>query len=393
MNKIPETLNAGFKQIRADYGVSQAQVLAAYARYHPQSGRKMLLSEFMALGLWQHKTVPDGFIGTREASEFALSVNFQPHKRGMVADKLLFDAALRGLGFPVPTLQAVFGAKKLRPPVQTLGHKGEVAQFLRQGASYPVFGKPRSGQNSDDVISIERYDPQADILHMTTGKTALVDEIAGQIAPAYFRRGFLFQSRIRQHESICDTIGEAVGTVRIITFLTAAQPRIIGAFWKIPRHGMLADNLWRGGLLAAVDTKTGQVGRAREGTGPMARWHQAHPDTGAALANTTLPDWDDLRELVSDAAALLGGLPLVGWDVALTKTGPIIVEANTVPSLDLLQYGTGAPALPPALRAEMLAEVARLKRQSKTDRAARKANLRAKVRGRLARAFGIGQRR
>jgi len=43
--------------------------------------------------------VPDGFIGTREASKFALAVNFQPHKRGLVDDKLLFDATLRGGGF------------------------------------------------------------------------------------------------------------------------------------------------------------------------------------------------------------------------------------------------------------------------------------------------------
>ena len=94
MDEIPETLKAGFQHIRAESGLSQTQVLKAYARYRPEAGRKMLLSEFMALKLWQHKTVPAGYIGTREASEFALKINFQPHRRGLVQDKLLFYAAL-----------------------------------------------------------------------------------------------------------------------------------------------------------------------------------------------------------------------------------------------------------------------------------------------------------
>ena len=227
---------------------------------------------------------------------------------------------------------------------------------------------------------------------MTTGDATPVDEILARLAPAYYQRGFLFQSHIQQHPTIHATIGAAVGTVRIITFLTADQPRILGAFWKIPRRGMVADNLWRGGLIAAVNTETGIVARAREGIGPVARWHQTHPDTGAPLSGLTLPDWDQLRSLVCDASILLSGLPLVGWDIALGPKGPIIIEANTVPSLDLLQYGTNTPALPPTLRAEMRAEVDRLRRQNKTNRKARKANLRAKVRTRLSRALGIGKR-
>ena len=391
MSEIPETLNAGFRQIHAESGLSRTALLKAYARYAPKAGRKMLLSEFMALGLWRCETVPEGYIGTREAAEFSLRVNFKPDKRGLVGDKLLLDAALRGLGFPVPGLQAAYGTKKLRPPVQTLAHKGALAQYLRHGAIYPIFGKPRSGQNSEDVLSITRYDPEADRLHMSMGGCAPVDEIVARLAPAYYQRGYLFQSRIRQHPRLCARIGEAVGTVRVITFLAANRPRIIGAFWKIPRRDMLADNLWRGGLMAAVDMETGQVGPARAGLGPVARWHEAHPDTGAPLSGLTLPDWEALCALVRDAATLLTGLPLVGWDIALGEHGPIIIEANTVPSLDLLQYGTQAPALPPELRAEMLAEVARLKRQNQANRKARKANLRAKIRGRLARAFGIGR--
>jgi len=178
----------------------------------------------------------------------------------------------------------------------------------------------------------------------------------------------------------------------VISLLVGAGARVIGAAWKIPRQGMIADNLWRGGLLASVNVKTGEVGRAREGIGPAAGWHATHPDTRKPIAGFALPYWPEAIQLVRQAAEMLSGLPLVGWDIAIGRDGPVFIEANTSPSLDLLQYASQSPALPPALRAEMLAEAGRLRGQMKTDRGARKQQLRGKIRARLAQSMGIGKR-
>ena len=148
MQEDQESLKAGFRRIAEQEAVTRAEVIRAYARYRPEVGHKMLLSEFMALGLYRHKRVAQGFVGTRAATEFAREVNFRPHKRGLVSDKLLFDAALRGLGYPVPEIQAIFGAKKLPPPIRALDHKGAVERFLRREARYPVFGKPLWGRTA-----------------------------------------------------------------------------------------------------------------------------------------------------------------------------------------------------------------------------------------------------
>ena len=81
------------------------------------------------------------------------------------------------------------------------------------------------------------------------------------------------------------------------------------------------------------------------------------------------------------ASGLFYGLPLIGWDVAICPEGPVIVEANTNPLLELPQYldGTGALAGPGG------DELRKLLRRS--DRARRKGRLARRrwdlVRGRL----------
>jgi len=386
------SLAAGFQRIKAEEGLSRTDILRAYARYSPDLGDKMLLSEFMALGLYNQAEVAPGFIGAKEAALFARRMNFQTHKRGLVADKLLFDGALRGLGFPVAPLQAVFGAKILPPPVHSLQNRNDIGRFLLHEAQYPLFGKPLSGQNSDDVISIDAADPATRRLRLATGESIDLHAAVALIAPKYFRWGYLFQSRIPQHATLSDAIGPTIGSFRVITVLSEATPRVIGAIWKIPVRGMVADNLWRGAMIAEVNHETGQIGHVRTGIGPASGRCPTHPDTHQMIEGLAVPHWPDLIACVTTASGLLSGLPLVGWDVAISGAGPVIIEANTSPSLDLLQYASRTPALAPALRDEMLAEHARLQRQQKKSHKQSRQRLNAKIRARLGRALGLGRK-
>ena len=69
-----------------------------------------------------------------------------------------------------------------------------------------------------------------------------------------------------------------------------------------------------------------------------------HPDTGAAVAGETIPNMAECNALVRDAhKKLMPGVPLVGWDVAITTEGTFLLEANLScnffrASLDRQQY-------------------------------------------------------
>ena len=53
-----------------------------------------------------------------------------------------------------------------------------------------------------------------------------------------------------------------------------------------------------------------------------------HPRTGLRFEGFQLPLWQDLCDLVIGSAKKFLPIQTIGWDVAVTSKGPVIVEAN-----------------------------------------------------------------
>ena len=86
------------------------------------------------------------------------------------------------------------------------------------------------------------------------------------------------------------------------------------------------------------------------GIGRETRWSDRHPDTGVRLTDQILPDWAKVRDVVLSGAAVIPGLPMQAWDVALTDRGPILLEVNAIGSFILPQMARGAGLLNEELR-------------------------------------------
>jgi hypothetical protein len=76
-----------------------------------------------------------------------------------------------------------------------------------------------------------------------------------------------------------------------------------------------------------------QLGMAKARRAPWAtdgHTIEAHPDTGTIVAGERVPDFDRIVKLVRRAhRKLMPGVPLIGWDVALTEeAGTCLLEAN-----------------------------------------------------------------
>ena len=101
----------------------------------------------------------------------------------------------------------------------------------------------------------------------------------------------------------------------------------------------MADNYWRAGnLLAQVQMESGRILRVTSGAGLEARNHLTHPDTGAALIGFELPQWNAMKQLALDGARVMRHVSLIGWDIACTDKGPVIVEMNETPDFFLVQF-------------------------------------------------------
>jgi hypothetical protein len=87
-----------------------------------------------------------------------------------------------------------------------------------------------------------------------------------------------------------------------------------------------------------VDIATGRLGRASDlGMDASLGWFSAHPDTGEAIEGRVLPFWDEARRLAIRAHRAFADRVVIGWDIAILENGPILIEGNGNPDLDIIQ--------------------------------------------------------
>ena len=260
---------------------------------------------------------------------------------GMADDKLTAYTILRSHGIATPTVQAVYEPGYRKTGVRTCRNAAELAAFLRGDARYPLFAKLVSGAASFGAWSIERYDDEADRLLLYGGGRLTVDNFVERIV-AVEGDGYLFEDRLLPHPAVRAICGERVATLRVIAIASKAGPELLHFVWKIPVGANVADNFWRpGNMLGAVDTASGKVLRVVQGTGPDQVEVDVHPDTGKLIRDVVLPDWDRVKRLCRDCAAIFSKLRYHSYDVALCPDGPVIVEVNSGGAFLLPQLATG----------------------------------------------------
>ncbi|TZG28108.1 sugar-transfer associated ATP-grasp domain-containing protein [Sphingomonas montanisoli] len=142
------------------------------------------------------------------------------------------------------------------------------------------------------------------------------------------------QPLIACHPDIAQIALDALPTVRVVTILDeAGVPEVVSATFRCAsKVGARVDNMKAGGLIVPVELATGTLGIACQGYGGSD--HIVHPVTAAAIMGRTLPDWTAATALVSRAHALaFDDYIIIGWDVALTPDGPILIEGNGKPGV------------------------------------------------------------
>ena len=148
--------------------------------------------------------------------------------------------------------------------------------------------------------------------------------------------GLLLQERLHNHPFLTELTGsETLQTFRVISIVDErGDPALVTAEWKVVAGDALIDNYHDGANGNAM-----MLRRPPDRTlvGPLVfagpdgfgfRAADRHPRTGAALDGIEIPGWHELRELVLRAARAFGALRTIGWDVAMTPEGPVLVEGN-----------------------------------------------------------------
>ncbi len=144
-----------------------------------------------------------------------------------------------------------------------------------------------------------------------------------------FSQEFMFQDVIAQHNSLNKINKFSVNTLRIVTYKNKeSKVEILSGFIRLGRTGSIVDNAHAGGIVVSFNKETGEMGQEGiqlidNGSGVFYK----HPDTGIVFDSFQIPCYTQVKEIITNVAVLLK-FPLLGWDVAITPNGPVVVEAN-----------------------------------------------------------------
>ena len=159
--------------------------------------------------------------------------------------------------------------------------------------------------------------------------TALARELAGEPWEA-----FVVQERLHPHALLRELSGrDVLQTVRVVTLRDeSGSVHILLTLLRVAIGAEAVDSFRSGAtrnalaVVSADGVTTATYRVARSGFGLEAT--PVHPGTGRPTVGVAVPDWDAVRDLVTRAAAAFAPLRTVGWDVAPTDAGPVLIEAN-----------------------------------------------------------------
>src|SRR5690606_6840431 len=91
-------------------------------------------------------------------------------------------------------------------------------------------------------------------------------------------------------------------------------------------------------LAAPVDLATGVLGEMTGDKPEMAfDWYADHPITGARVLGRELPHWAEIQRIALAAHDLCPDRLLIGWDIAVTPEGAVMLEGNSYADVDFPQ--------------------------------------------------------
>lgn len=241
--------------------------------------------------------------------------------RSNLRDKVAFTEQLMKHGFPSIPIVAAFDQGDITPPQID-------PALLRQD----LFTKLRAGKGAQGAGLITYL---GDDRHHYAGRIFSSAELLRQLALQSRQASVILLPRMTNHPVIAGLAVETLMVVRTFSMVNElGEPEVAFAMLRV--LGKLEPS-WQSRVewAAAVNLETGELGLLA-GDVPEAfiERHSHHPFTGHPVKGVVLPFWPELKALAISAHRLFTMDRLVvGWDIALTPTGPCFLEGNVLPDV------------------------------------------------------------
>lgn len=197
--------------------------------------------------------------------------------------------------------------------------KVSIEEFLKKHNRF--FCKLIDGECADSVL----------LLQITNGKlwNGEAEITLSDLKEKVSGGRYIIQNVVEQHALVNKLNPSCINTIRIITI--RGKSGAINVFAASMRLGVksdsFVDNRAVGGMAVGitVDGKLKKYGFQHVEFGGKL---EKHPVTGTVFEDYQLPYWEDVVALVKKAHECFRGIQSIGWDVAITPRGPILIEGN-----------------------------------------------------------------
>jgi alpha-L-glutamate ligase-like protein len=236
-------------------------------------------------------------------------------------DKILTKEVLTRAGVPLPETYRIYG------------HFFELLHLEKDLGPYQDFViKPSQGSGGGGVIIItgrgETYwKGIGGATYTTAGLKKHISDIIFGVYSFDLTDRALVEARVIQHDDMSVLSPFGLADVRVIHYRD--EPAL--AMTRLPTKASNGRaNLHQGAVGVGIDLETGRTIHAVLGGEGVDR----HPDTGVSVIDMPIPYWDEVLS-VSRRAASAVPLKYLGVDIAISRTGPVLIEINVRPGLEI----------------------------------------------------------
>ncbi len=247
---------------------------------------------------------------------------YNPRRHFPLADdKLRTKELMREVGVPVP---ATYQAYNYFYELQHL------ERDLDAHADFVI--KPSQGSGGGGIVVVAGREgphwvgPSGKKFHLGELRKHISDIIFGVYSFDMADR-VIIEERVRQHPEMALLSPFGLADVRVILF----KDEPMFAMTRVPtRASDGRANLHQGALGIGIDLGSGKTTHAILHNQPV----KTHPDTGEVLLGRTLPYWDEILRIARLAGQAVP-LKYLGVDISIAQTGPVLLEINVRPGLQI----------------------------------------------------------
>ena len=294
---------------------SKWTILIEHIKYSIKYGYK--LYEYYLYGLDVKGSDPNQYVTERFNVEWLMKVHAKGERNYIITmrDKCLFAQIMNDNHMPIPRTYGMILNGQLH--LQGDYSNSVPMEQILQTDSH-LLCKPIKGAGGDGIISIKVKDGK--ISHK--GNEISIDEFTAMVkGDTYLIQHFVEN----QHPDMKALFPNVLNTIRVTMVRTEKGIDLLGVMCRMGSANSEYSNWHFGGICISVD----EEGKLRKyGYSYRDKRITKHPDTGVVFEGYQIPYYKEMIEICKKAMDVFYGMKTIGWDMAITESGPIFIEGN-----------------------------------------------------------------